>query len=467
LRCATILQRDHYTQIMRRYFIFSVVSLALFLASVNATAVSVAFPVIIPELNASLVLAGWVLSVYQLVAVSAMPLAAQMSEVFGRKSTFMLCVLLFTVGSVLCAVAPNVNLLIVFRVIQAIGGGGFLPSAAGIVSDEFPEMRQRAIGLFTSIFPIGAIIGPNLGGWMVASLGWRSVFWFNVPLGALVLILSWLLLRAGGGNRASGIDLVGATLLAVFLSAFMLALTELGNGRAGIPWMLVSLLIVLSIVSLIVFLRREQTVREPVIELELLRGRPFLGANAYNLVYGACAFGVFSLIPLYAVSIYGMSVFQSGLILTPRSIGMMIASTVTSFFLVRWGYRWPIVVGTLTIVLSLFLLALEPQGINVWRIHLNANVWLLLIMALSGLGIGISAPAANNACIELMPNRVATITGLRGMFRQMGGVISITTTTLLLQGIGNMQRAFSVVFISLALILLLSIPAVFTMPKQP
>ena len=452
---------------MRRYFIFSVVSLALFLASVNATAVSVAFPVIIPELNASLVLAGWVLSVYQLVAVSAMPLAAQMSEVFGRKSTFMLCVLLFTVGSVLCAVAPNVNLLIVFRVIQAIGGGGFLPSAAGIVSDEFPEMRQRAIGLFTSIFPIGAIIGPNLGGWMVASLGWRSVFWFNVPLGALVLILSWLLLRAGGGNRASGIDLVGATLLAVFLSAFMLALTELGNGRAGIPWMLVSLLIVLSIVSLIVFLRREQTVREPVIELELLRGRPFLGANAYNLVYGACAFGVFSLIPLYAVSIYGMSVFQSGLILTPRSIGMMIASTVTSFFLVRWGYRWPIVVGTLTIVLSLFLLALEPQGINVWRIHLNANVWLLLIMALSGLGIGISAPAANNACIELMPNRVATITGLRGMFRQMGGVISITTTTLLLQGIGNMQRAFSVVFISLALILLLSIPAVFTMPKQP
>jgi len=88
-------------------------------------------------------------------------------------------------------------------------------------------------------------------------------------------------------------------------------------------------------------------------------------------------------------------------------------------------------------------------------------------MALSGLGIGISAPAANNACIELMPNRVATITGLRGMFRQMGGVISITTTTLLLQGIGNMQRAFSVVFISLALILLLSIPAVFTMPKQP
>lgn len=452
---------------MRRYLIFFVVSLALFLASVSSTTVSVAFPVLISEQNASLVLAGWVLSVYQLVAISAMPISGKISEVFGRKSTFMLCTFLFAVGSLLCAVAPNIGLLIIFRVIQGIGGGGFLPSATGIVSEEFPEARQRAIGLFSSVFPIGAIVGPNLGGWMVASLGWQSVFWLNVPLGIVVLALSKFLLPGGDGNSAKRIDFVGAGLLTGFLCAFMLALSELGNRQSGVPWVAVSLLLVLSIVILIAFLRWERTVREPIIDLEILRGKPFLGANAYNLIYGACAFGIFSLVPLYAVSIYGMSVFESGLILTPRSVGMMIASAITSFFLVRWGYRLPILVGTLMLIFSLFLLALESQGINVWGIQISSMMLLLTIMSLSGIGVGISAPAANNACIELMPDKVATITGLRGMFRQMGGAIGITIATLLLQSIGDMHRAFYLVFVSLALVMLLTVPAIFVMPSSP
>jgi len=452
---------------MRRYLIFSVVSLVLFLASVGATTVSVAFPVIISELNASLVLAGWVLSVYQLVAISSMPVAAKMSETFGRRSTFMLCAALFTAGSALCALAPNVTLLIVFRVIQAVGGGGFLPSAASIVSDEFPEMRQRAIGLFTSIFPIGAIVGPNLGGWMVASLGWKSIFWFNVPLGIIVLILSKLLLRPSSGNGARGIDFVGAGLLVGFISAFMVALTELGNTDSGVSLLIVSLLVVLSIIILIAFLIWERRVAEPLINLKLILARPFLETNIYNLIYGACAFGIFSFIPLYAVSIYNMSIFQSGLILTPRSVGMMVASTVTSLFLIRWGYRWPILVGTLIVVLSLFLLSSESLGINISGVQLSSTILLLIIMAISGIGIGISAPAANNACIELMPDNVATITGLRGMFRQMGGAISITVTTLLLHSLGDMPYAFHVTFISLGLIMLISIPAIFVMPSSP
>src|SRR3990170_2251794 len=311
---------------MRKYLIFSIVSLALFLSSVNATTVSVAFPVIVSEFNASLVLTGWVLSVYQLVTISAMPVVAKMSESYGRKSTFMLCALMFTIGSVLCAIAPNVTLLIIFRVIQGIGGGGFLPSAAGIVSDEFPQARQRAIGLFTSIFPIGAIVGPNLGGWIVASFGWESVFWFNVPIGIIMLILSKLLMRTDSGVHRR-IDFIGGGLLIGFLAAFMLALSELGNIGSGVSWIVVSLLVVLSMVILVAFLHRERTTRDPIINLELLWSRPFLGANAYNVVYGVCAFGIFSLVPLYAVSIYGMSIFESGLILTPRTLGMMLAST--------------------------------------------------------------------------------------------------------------------------------------------
>ena len=182
---------------MRRYIIFSVISLALVMYAINSSAVAVAFPVLISDYNISLVLAGWVLNAYQLASTIVMPLAGKVSEALGRKSTFMACTLLFTVGSMLCAVAPNIDLLIGFRVIQAIGGGSFLPCAAGIVNDEFPEARQRFIGLFSSIFPIGMIIGPNLGGWMIEAFGWRSIFWFNVPLGIVVLVLSQLLLYSG------------------------------------------------------------------------------------------------------------------------------------------------------------------------------------------------------------------------------------------------------------------------------
>jgi EmrB/QacA subfamily drug resistance transporter len=453
--------------IMRRYVIFSTVSLVLFLASINATAVSVAFPVIISELKASLLLAGWVLSVYQLVAVITMPVAAKMSETFGRKPIFMICTIFFTVGSILCAIAPNATLLIIFRVIQATGGGGFLPSAAGIVSDEFPDMRERAIGLFTSIFPIGAIVGPNLGGWMVASFGWQSVFWLNVPIGLMVLILSKFLLRAGDSHSKGSIDYIGVGLLAGSLLTFMLALTGLGNGKSATPYIYVGLLILLSIVIFIVFIRRERTAPEPLIDPKLLWGKPFIGANIYNLIYGACAFGIFSLVPLYAISIYSMTIFQSGLILTPRSVAMMMASTLTSFFLVRWGYRWPMLVGTITVVASLFLLASEFSGASIFGVHLSANLLLFAIMSLSGIGIGISAPAANNACIELMPDKVATITGLRGMFRQMGGAVSITITILVLHSIGSMQQAFYIAFVSFGIVMLLSIMAIFAMPSRP
>ncbi|MBN1685166.1 MAG: MFS transporter, partial [Spirochaetales bacterium] len=167
---------------MRRYIVFGVVGLSLLLASISHSSASVAFPVIMSDLNTTLVLAGWILTAYQLVQTIVMPLAGKLSEIFSRRASFVAYALLFTVGSILCALAPNVYLLIGARVIQAIGGGGFMPCAAGIVSDEFPEARQRYIGLFSSIFPVGAIIGPNIGGWMVEALGWRSVFWLNVPL---------------------------------------------------------------------------------------------------------------------------------------------------------------------------------------------------------------------------------------------------------------------------------------------
>lgn len=450
---------------MSRYYVFATVALALLLNAISMTAPSVAFPLITSSFDSSLVLSAWVLSVYQLAATAAMPLAGKAGDMLGRKPTIMASLALFTAGSLFCAIAPNIYLLILSRFIQAVGGGSFLPLAAGAVADEFPRSTQRAIGLFTSIGPLGSIIAPNLGGWMAQSFGWRSLFWLNVPLGVILLAAAARLLKTTPRQR-DNIDLAGAALFTGSVFAFMAGLGAAGNTEEPAAKVLSGLLLGAGIVLIITFLRHERNTKDPVIDLEVLTKRPFLAANIYNFAFGACILGIMSLVPLYGVSLYGMSTLQSGFVLTPRSAAIMAVSIVSSMFLTRWGYRRPILIGTGMMVLSLFLLGLEPSG-QILGMQMSSVTLLMLIMALSGVGMGLAAPASNNACIELMPHRIATITGVRGMFRQTGGAIGIAISSLLLESLDSMALGFTVVFIGLAVFFLMTIPFVFAMPGGP
>jgi MFS family permease len=165
-----------------------------------------------------------------------------------------------------------------------------------------------------------------------------------------------------------------------------------------------------------------------------------------------------------------MTVFQSGVLLTPRSIGMMVASTVTSFSLVKWGYRKPILLGTLTVAAMLLLLSFQSQSVGslgVGGMWLTTAPLLFVLVGFCGIGHGVATPAANNACIELMPDKVATITGLRGMFRNIGSTLGIAVSTLILNVIPDQQRAFQVVFFAPVILLLLTLPTIFIMPASP
>ncbi|MCR4392738.1 MAG: MFS transporter, partial [Dehalococcoidales bacterium] len=194
---------------MQAILIFITLHLVMLLSSINSSAISVAFPNITASYNTSLVLAGWVLSIYQLVAVCAMVLMGKVSDVLGRKKTFLICTGLFVTGSIFAALSPNIILLILSRFIQSVGGGGILPATMGIIVEQFPRNRHQAIGISMSIFNIGGIIGPNIGGWLVTSFGWKSIFWFNVPFGILAMIPLFLLLKSEPGKR-SHIDFAGA-----------------------------------------------------------------------------------------------------------------------------------------------------------------------------------------------------------------------------------------------------------------
>ena len=226
------------------------------------------------------------------------------------------------------------------------------------------------------------------------------------------------------------------------------------------------LFLAVSLSFLCLFLRQEKKEANPILDMALLRSRPFLATNIYNLVLGAGIFGIISFIPFYATSVHHLSTLVSGMVLTPRFIGAIPASAATSFLLHRWGYRRPIVLGSTLIALSIvFLAGQEFQLFRVIGIRPGTAEILASLILVNGIGIGIVLPPANNACIELMPEKVATISGLRGMIRSVGGAFAISIITIILHSSATPADGFRITFIAYGIALLLTLPLVLLMPS--
>jgi EmrB/QacA subfamily drug resistance transporter len=450
---------------MSGYLVFAITNLALLLGAISNTALAVAFPVLVSDFHSSLIAAGWVLAINPLAATAAMPIAGKASDILGRKFIFVLCICLFTLGSLLSALAPNIEWLIVFRLLQGLGAGGMMPSAMGMVADAFPEKRQQMIGLFTSVNMVGQITGPILGGWLTTAYGWRSIFWFNIPLGIIDLIFAAYLLKSSLQGQGT-IDLVGAGLFTGSISALMVGLTILGGGDTS-SLFYAAILFALCAVLIIVFVRYEKRIKDPIIDMEIIRERPFMAANLFNFVFGLVVIGIFSFMPLYVVTVFGMSTLESGLTMTPRSLGIAVTSVIVSFNMVRWGYRKPMLIGTGMLVLGLFYFGSEVLRLNMLGLNVDGITLIILVLLITGVASGMIAPTSNNACIELMPHRVSTISGLRGMCRQAGGAIGVTVATLLMHSVGDIPSAFTLIFFGVACILIFSIPLILAMPSGP
>ena len=448
----------------RAILVFVVVSLALLMSSIGATVVAVGLPAMMDGLNTSLVWIGWVITGYTLTQAIVMPVAGKLTDEFGQKPLFLGCVVLFTVGSLLCTIAPNVYLMIVFRVLQALGGGAFMPSATSIIADVFgPRYRATAIGLFTSVFPIGGIIGPNVGGWVIDSFGWRAMFAINVPIGILILALGiFLLPRSRRGTSSRRVDSVGIVTFALGLTAVMYGMTVWGNNISFNAQ--VAIWVAGGLAALVYFIYHESRTRDPMIEIRLLRERAFFAANLYNFMHGAMVFGFFSFIPLYATVEYAMSAGRAGLVLTPRAILMILFSTLGSFTLSRTGYRAPMIAGLVLNSIGLLLMSQSWHQPEILGYTMSDTVLLSILVGITGIGVGIGSPAANNAALDLMPEAVGRISGLRGMFRSVGGVLSTSIIVLILAHYQNRAEGLSDIFLVLGFLILLAIPVVFMIP---
>ena len=447
----------------RKYVVFITVSLAMFMSSVNATIVATALPSIQQGLAAPLNWTGWVITAYQLMNMTVMPLMGRISDEWGRRRIFLISIVIFTASSLCCALSPNIFWLIIFRFLQALGGGSFLPSAIGIVGDHFREKRAEAIGLYTSIVPLGGIAGPAIGGLLLSVYGWQVVFLVNLPIGALVFILAYLLLERDAEVARTRVDFPGAGLFAASILSLMYFLTRLGEAADSFANPLNYLCLALAVFFLAVFIRREKSIAAPILDLELLKTPAFVAVNAINIIYGACLFGLMSLIPYYAYVVYGMSNLASGTLLTFRALAMIGMSALSSIFISKTGYRWPMVVGFL--VLAASSLTLSPYLHLPYDPESDTTYWsLAMLVFLSGIGAGMVAPASNNAAIELMPQKISAMSGLRGMFRFAGGILGTSVIVLVLSHFPDKAAGFHVVFLGVSAVLVLTAPFIRLVP---
>jgi MFS family permease len=356
--------------------------------------------------------------------------------------------------------------LIACRLLQAIGGGTILPSCTGIVADAFPAHRGRAIGLFSSIFPIGGILGPNIGGLVIDYLSWRFIFYVNVPISIAVLVLTWWLYHAPREKRArQSIDFLGVGYYGSALAILLIGLSWLGehpHDATHAPLLYLAVLAAFGLFYL--WYRHEHRTPSPMMEMRLLKERPFLAANAYAFFWGAGVFGFVAFLPTFAQLHYHMSATAAGVLLTPRSILMIVVSTVASFYLLRFGYRLPMIGGIVLVWVSLLLVGLGPEHPPSLGIPVPGFAYLAISIAILGFGFGLSGPASNNAAIDLTPENVAAITGIRAMFRQTGGTIGTAATVFVAALFADPSRGLQVMFLIMSFIMLTIIPWVFLIP---
>ncbi len=442
-----------------RYRVFAVVSAALFMSSVDQTIVATGLGTLQRDLHSTINWSSWTITIYALGQIVAMPLAGSVSDQYGRKNVFVAGILIFTISSLGCGLSQNIQTLLVLRAVQALGGGCLTPAATGIVADEFGRDRDRAIGFFSSIFPIGGMTGPILGGLFVTYWSWRGIFLINVPIGLALCVVAMVRIPSRSVRRPARFDVVGVGLLGGGLLGCMAAISYLGTGTARVTDAWFTGPAAAGVLLLCGFLRHSARAPAPFVSISLLAGPGWGVVNFINFFYGAAALGFGPLIPVYAEQRYQLEPLGAGSLLSARSIGMVVVAGVATMALRRTGTRKPIVVGYLIGAIGMALVAIRPLGMSPY-------VWLSVGAAVAGIGMGISTPASNNAGMQLAPGAAASAAGLRGMFRQAGSITGVSVIAAIVARNDHPAQTEAAGFLAFAVVLVLLLPLVRLVPDQ-
>ncbi len=396
--------------------IMSGLMMGMFLASLDQTIVSTALPTIVGDFHRTDLL-SWVITAYLLASTATTPLWGKAGDLYGRKRVFQLAIVIFLAGSALCGAAQNMYELIGFRGLQGIGGGGLISLVFAIIGDVIPPReRGRYQGYFGAVFGVSSVVGPLAGGFFVDSLSWRYIFYINLPLGIVALIVTNRVLKLPVRTRQVQIDWWGALLLVLGVSCILLGTQSGGTDYPWGSWQIVGLFLLGALV-LVGFAVREATAPEPILPLGLFKLQIFTVSNVIAFISGVAMFGALAFLPQYLQLVHGVSATESGLLLLPLLIGLLVMSISSGRYISRTGkYRWFPLVGTVLVTVGLVLLT--RVGAHTSLVTISA--FILVFGAGLGLFMQVLTLVVQNAVpMTMMGVATSSVT----FFRSMGGAI--------------------------------------------
>jgi EmrB/QacA subfamily drug resistance transporter len=393
----------------RRIGILLICSLSLFIVGLDITVVNVALPSIGRELGAGISGLQWTVDAYTVVLASLLMFSGSMGDRLGRKGVFIAGLAVFSAASVLCRLAPTVELLVAARVLQAVGASMLNPVAMSIVTNTFTDPRERAqaVGVWGAVFGVSMALGPIVGGTVVSAIGWRAIFWINLPIGLAAIALTLRFIPESRAPRARRFDPVGQILVIVLLATL----------TAGIIEQMVSLFAVAA-AALVGLLAYEPRREEPLIDLRFFRSIPFASAIVISVAAFAAFGGFLFLNTLYLQEARGLSPVQAGLATVPLALMTVFASPLSGRIVGRRGPRLPLVIaGVGLIVASLMLAGLEAT---------TPLAWLLAAYVVFGLGFGFVNAPITNAAVSGMPRAQAGVAAaIATTSRQVGQTLGV------------------------------------------
>src|SRR3954464_12165723 len=398
--------------------VFAALMLGMFLAALDQTIVSTALPTIVGELG-GLAHLSWVVTSYLLASTASTPLYGKLGDMYGRKPVFLVAIVIFLVGSMLSGLSQTMGELIAFRAVQGLGAGGLMVGAQAIIADVVPPRdRGRYMGLIGSVFAVASVAGPLLGGFFVQALSWRWVFYVNLPIGFVAVLIIIFQLHLHVPHHRHKIDFLGAALLTAGVSCLILVTTWGGNEyRWGSGTILT--LAIAGVLLILAFVMQERRAPEPIIPLTLFRMPVFSVASSLGFVIGLAMFGAIIFIPLFLQLVYGVSPTSSGLRMLPLMAGLLTASILSGRAISRIGRYKPFpIAGTAVTTVGLFLLSRLEGDTPPWL----ASVYMLVLGVGLGLVMQVIVLVVQN---DVEPRDIGVATSTATFFRSMGGSLGV------------------------------------------
>jgi len=399
----------------RRRWVTLNISIGVYMSTLDASIVNISLPTIVQSLNTHLTAVAWVVMSYLIVITGCLLVMGRLSDLFGQRKIYLLGFLTFTIGSALCGFSPTIYFLIGSRMLQGLGASALMVNGPAILTTAYPEEeRGKALGIVGSVVSAGFLTGPILGGFLVEHLGWRSIFFINLPIGAIGIYLSLKVLEKVRPITKVSVDLLGALLLFFFVTSLLLFINRMAQGPTPLLWVW----LFFSLFWFSLFIMIELRSSSPLVDLHFFKRRLFISSlGASFLSFWMSAAHTF-VMPFFLQNILEFSPSKVGMLIFPVALTVMVMAPFGGRFADRVGVRIPATVGLILTSLTVFSFTLLKPGVSDFEI-----LWRQIVL---GLGISLFNPANNSAIIGSLPReKVGLASSFLALSRNLGMVIGV------------------------------------------